>query len=59
MVILVTDARRHPLTTAQPGLAPATLRRQKQASDGLAEVDAGLRDEGSSLEVKSRRKIRC
>jgi hypothetical protein len=40
-------------------MLPATLPRQKQASSGKAEVSAGLRDEDSSLEVKSRRKIRC
>jgi len=58
-VILVTDSPRPPLAIALTALLPATLRWQKQASSGSAEVSAGLRDEDSSLEVKSRRKIRC
>ena len=59
MVILVTDSRRPPLTAAQAAAASRYTPLKWQASYGSAEVSAGLRDEDSSLEVKSRRKIRC
>ena len=47
MVILVTDSRRPPLTTA-PAAAPSRYTPVEwQASYGSAEVSAGLRDEAS------------
>jgi len=58
-VILVTDSRRPPLAAALTALASRYTPLAEAGVLRLGEVSVGLRDEDSSLEVKSRRKIRC